>query len=110
MGWSGPCFCCPTNDGCCESAVLRALDVAFGSKPEKLNASICFPLFTQQRTSPRYFGMSVSCQLRKWSSHLMAPLERFPRGTQNGDATSNRNSGGQLFNKLEVSALVSIRS
>src|SRR6266404_5692658 len=33
----------------------------FGSKPEKLDASICFPLFTQQRTSPRYFGMSVSC-------------------------------------------------
>jgi hypothetical protein len=32
-----------------------------GSKPEKLNASKCFPLFTQQRTSPRYFGMSVSC-------------------------------------------------
>src|SRR6478672_4546215 len=32
-----------------------------GSKPEKLNASKCFPLFTQQRTSSRYFGMSVSC-------------------------------------------------
>ena len=32
-----------------------------GSKPEKLNASICFPLFTQQRTSARYFGM---CQNR----------------------------------------------
>ena len=32
------------------------------SKPEKLDASICFPLFTQQRTSPRYFGMSVLCQ------------------------------------------------
>src|SRR5258708_30143826 len=35
-----------------------------GSKPEKLNASTCFPLFTQQRTSPRYFGMSVSCHQR----------------------------------------------
>jgi hypothetical protein len=32
-----------------------------GSKPEKLNMSKCFPLFTQQRTSPRYFGMSASC-------------------------------------------------
>src|SRR6266478_7999858 len=32
-----------------------------GSKPEKLSESKCFPLFTQQRTSPRYFGMSVSC-------------------------------------------------
>jgi hypothetical protein len=38
-----------------------ATNVAYGSKPEKLHASICFPLFTQQRTSPRYFGMSVSC-------------------------------------------------
>src|SRR5258708_1644745 len=35
-----------------------------GSKPEKLNESKCFPLFTQQRTSPRYFGMSVSCHER----------------------------------------------
>src|SRR5713226_556897 len=43
MGWSGPCFC-PTNDGCCESAVLRALDVAFGSKPEvsMLPCRVCF--------------------------------------------------------------------
>jgi hypothetical protein len=24
--------------------------------------SKCFPLFTQQRTSPRYFGISASCQ------------------------------------------------
>ena len=31
---------------------------------EKLNESKCFPLFTQQRTSPRYFGMSVSCHKR----------------------------------------------
>ena len=36
-----------------------------GSNSEKLNASICFPLFTQQRTSPRYFGISASCQDRK---------------------------------------------
>src|SRR5258707_7131452 len=39
---------------------LIRLDVSAGSKPEKLNESTCFPLFTQQRTSPRYFGMSVS--------------------------------------------------
>jgi hypothetical protein len=26
-----------------------------------INKSKCFPLFTQQRTSPRYFRMSVSC-------------------------------------------------
>src|SRR5258708_19754080 len=31
--------------------------------PRQLRAK-CFPLFTQQRTSPRYFGMSVSCQVR----------------------------------------------
>src|SRR5260370_12891725 len=37
-------------------------NVRNGPKPEKLKASKCFPLFTQQRTSPRDFGMSVSCQ------------------------------------------------
>src|SRR5258705_5677592 len=41
---------------------IKRSNVRVGSKPEKLNASKCFPLFTQQRTSPRYFGMSVSCQ------------------------------------------------
>src|SRR5712671_4775867 len=45
----------------CITAKLAA-DVREGSKPEKLNESRCLPLFTQQRTSPRYFGMSVSCQ------------------------------------------------
>jgi hypothetical protein len=40
------------------------LNVRSGSKPEKLNESKCFPLFTQQRTSPRCFGMSVSCHER----------------------------------------------
>jgi hypothetical protein len=40
---------------------MERADVRCGSKPEKLNESKCFPLFTQQRTSPRYFGMSVSC-------------------------------------------------
>ena len=32
----------------------------FTGHAKKLNKSKCFPLFTQQRTSPRYFGMSVS--------------------------------------------------
>jgi hypothetical protein len=44
-----------------KGGLLMAANVAYGSKPEKLNESKCFPLFTQQRTSPRYFGMSVSC-------------------------------------------------
>ena len=43
----------------------RPGDVSSGSKSENLHASKCFQLFTQQRTSPRYFGMSVSCQQRK---------------------------------------------
>jgi len=37
-------------------AALQDFDPAYdrtGSKPEKLNESRCFPLFTQQRTSPR---------------------------------------------------------
>src|SRR5258705_14019144 len=51
-----------------------------GSKPEKLNESKCFPLFTQQRTSPRYFGMSVSCQYRtQFICELFAMLWRFWR-------------------------------
>src|SRR5258707_14636483 len=52
-----------TGAGLCITAKWAA-DVGDGSKPEKLNASICFLLFTQQRTSPRYFGMSVWCQQR----------------------------------------------
>jgi hypothetical protein len=36
-------------------------DVAAGSKPEKLNASICFPLCPRERTSRNAVGMSVSC-------------------------------------------------
>jgi hypothetical protein len=32
--------------------VELALNDRSGSKPEKLNESKCFPLFTQQRTSP----------------------------------------------------------
>src|SRR6266478_7956456 len=54
--WSAlvPCRRGSASDRCCLA------NVAFGSKPEKLNKSKCFPLFTQQRTSPRYFGMSVS--------------------------------------------------
>jgi len=46
-------------------SILEEADVRFGSKPENLNTSTCFPLFTQQRTSPRFFGMSGSCQKQK---------------------------------------------
>src|SRR6266404_4576905 len=45
-----------------------------GSKPEKLTMSTCFPLFTQQRTSPRYFGMSVSCQKETRAPHQITSL------------------------------------
>src|SRR6266436_10452757 len=48
--------------------------VAVGSKPEKLNESKCFPLFTQQRTSPRYFSMSASCHNRLYASQRDGPL------------------------------------
>jgi hypothetical protein len=47
------------------SQMRRAAQDGYGSNPEKLNESKCFPLFTQQRTSPRYFGMFVSCHERK---------------------------------------------
>ena len=38
---------------CTERSQLIRPNVRSGSKPEKLNESKCFPLFTQQRTSPR---------------------------------------------------------
>ncbi len=41
-------------------------DVRSGlSKPEKLNASTCFPLCPRKRTSRNVVGMSVSCHYRK---------------------------------------------
>ena len=46
----------------------------YRSKPEKLKASKCFPLFTQQRTSPRYFGMSEMCQQQKCRSVCWQPV------------------------------------
>src|SRR5258706_10367776 len=51
-------------DGLFAAQRFKGAHVADGSKPEKLNESKCFPLFTQQRTLPRYFGMSVSCHHR----------------------------------------------
>src|SRR5580765_5649195 len=36
-----------------------------GSKPEKLNASTCFPLCPRERTPRNKVGTSVSCHLRK---------------------------------------------
>jgi hypothetical protein len=48
--------------------------VRFGSKPEKLNESKCFPLFTQQRTSARYFGMSEKCQQETHALQQLAAL------------------------------------
>jgi hypothetical protein len=40
---------------------LCNLDVATAICPLRVNASICFPLWPQQRTSLRKVGMSVSC-------------------------------------------------
>src|ERR1700687_5435652 len=48
--------------GCSYFVLCCGFHVRVGSKSEKLNESICFLLFTHQRTSPRYFGMSVSCR------------------------------------------------
>ena len=42
----------------------QSVDVSNGSKGEILDASRCFPLFTQQRTSLNGVGMSVRCQGR----------------------------------------------
>jgi hypothetical protein len=39
-------------------------EVRSGSKPEKLYASICFPLCPQQRTSSDHHGMSELCHFR----------------------------------------------
>src|ERR1019366_9358394 len=39
-----------------------------GSKPEKLNASICFPVYPRNRTSLNAVSMSGSCQNQKSSA------------------------------------------
>jgi hypothetical protein len=75
----------------------QGVHVREGSKPEKLNESKCFPLFTQQRTSPRYFGMSVSCQERKSAKcHFLIFVEQKERPPRGGLSESNRCSIKQL--------------
>src|SRR5258708_35249683 len=62
MGWSGPCFC-PTNDGCCESAVLRALDVAFGSTTDLTALKPNFRFTPRKQTQIGHRTMSGSCPI-----------------------------------------------
>src|SRR5258705_324834 len=68
-----------------KACVTKTTRLKVRSKPEKLNESKCFPLFTQQRTSPRYFGMSVSCHERKWPGsfdHLGGEREQLWRNVE----------------------------
>src|SRR5258706_14942516 len=44
-----------------------------GSKPEKLYARICFPLYPQNRTSLNAVGMSVSCHFRTHAAQQNGP-------------------------------------
>src|SRR5258708_35974580 len=48
-----------------------------GSKPEKLNASKCFPLCPRERTLRNGVGLSVSCHHRK-SARRMGRAKRHP--------------------------------
>src|SRR6266550_6880576 len=66
--------------GAAMTRARRVITSELGSKPEKLNASRCFPLFTQQRTSPRYVGMSVSC-----TRSGRPPKALFDHGSRAGD-------------------------
>jgi hypothetical protein len=61
------------------AAFAKGRDFAawLGLVPKQMSAgqlSICFPLFTQQRTSPRCFGMSVSCQKQTHAPQQIASL------------------------------------
>jgi hypothetical protein len=56
----------------------NAAEFRCGSKSEKLNASICFPLCPQQRTSSDHGGMSELCHTQ--TSRFVRPLRRqYPR-------------------------------
>src|SRR6266403_1448292 len=53
-----------------------------GSKPEKLDASRCFPLCPRKRTSRNVVGMSVSCHNRKSPrsfDHFVSELLKLQR-------------------------------
>src|SRR6478609_8394950 len=55
---------------------IRLPNVAFGSKPEKLNASTCFPLCPRKRTSGGRVGMSVQCQKQSFTVGDSSALNR----------------------------------
>src|SRR5258707_13735357 len=48
-----------------------------GSKPEKLNASICFPLCPRKRTQVGHPAMSESCQKRKSPCGQLSPSRTY---------------------------------
>src|SRR6476659_8783531 len=81
------------------SRTIRLPNVAFGSKPEKLNVSTCFPLFTQQRTSPRYFGMSVSCHQR---THALQYTGSLFDHLVSGSEQRRWNSEAERLRSLEI--------
>src|SRR5258707_13724838 len=68
-------------------------NVRFGSKPEKLNESKCFPLFTQQRTSPRYLlslrksAITLSSGTSLPSSHMTSKFRPASRSSRRLDCT-----------------------
>ena len=64
---------------------MTGSNVRSGSKPEKLNESICFPLFTQQRTSPRYFAMSALCQKETHAPQQNYSITSSARLSTDGD-------------------------
>src|SRR6476646_2532993 len=74
------------------------LDLRFGSKPEKLNASKCFPLFTQQRTLPRYLGMSVSCtKSGRWGNRSPSRHSRAAEVSEGVESDDHRSVRSPLL-------------
>src|SRR5258706_11888266 len=71
-------------------------NVRVGSKPEKLHASICFPLCPRKQTFRYALGMSVSCQYATLGSARNEGGRLGRRPVRTPVSPRGRNEFGQL--------------
>jgi hypothetical protein len=76
------------------------LESRYGSKPEKLDARICFPLYPSKRTSSGRAGMSVGCMSR----HVLETesLHEAARQTPEAPPLSDPNVNKRLWGKSDI--------